>query len=338
MKVTLKDISDKVNVSVSTISRVLSNGTTSISPEIKEEIFRVSKEMGYLKTNGRKKSRNNEKKIGCILYNMKGKYQDPFFSEIIYGIERELLDQGLILNFTYDQKNSSNFDFIEEMDNENLGVITVGPVENELHMELSKKIPYVISVGGKPELTIDYVTVDFYKAAVVAVNHLIELGHKKIACISGSSPYLGWTETEDDRFIGYKSVLTEQKLPYKSEWIQDGYFTIEGGYSAMKSILKAEERPTAVFVASDQMAHGAYKAIQEEGLTIPKDISVVSFDDIEMSQYVNPPLSTIKVHKEEMGRIAVKLLLQRMEGSIRLPLTSYLPTELIVRDSCRRLV
>jgi len=338
MKVTLKDIADKVNVSVSTVSRVLNNGTTSISPEMREEILRISKEIGYDKQVARKKDRNNEKKIGCILYNMKSKYQDPFFSEVIYGIERELVDQGLILSFSYDQNDLLDFNFLEEFEKDCLGVISVGHIETKLLKELSSKVPYVLSVGGQAKLPIDYVTVDFFKAAETAVDHLIKLGHGKIACISASSSYQGLTEKEDERFLGYQSRMTVQKLPIKPEWIQDGHFTIEGGYSAMKSILKEKERPTAVFTLSDQMAHGAYRAIQEEGLTIPKDISVVSFDDIEMSQYVNPPLSTVRVHKEDMGRVAVKMLLQRMEGSIRLPLISYLPTELVVRESCGQII
>lgn len=338
MKVTLKDIADHVNVSVSTVSRVLNNGTTSISKETIDEINKVSKELGYLRLSDRKKEKISKKKIGCFLHNLKGKYQDPFYSEIIYGIERELLDQGFILNFTYDQSDLMNLDFSGRFEDETLGVIIVGPLEKNILKELSSQVPYVISVGGKPELTIDYVTVDFFKAAITAVDHLINLGHKRIACISASAPNDRLTEKEDDRFLGYECALIKQKLPIKSEWIQDGHFTIEGGYSAMKNILKSKEHPTAVFVVSDQMAHGAYRAIQEEGLAIPANISVVSFDDLEMSQYINPPLSSVRIHKEDMGRIAVKMLLQRMDEGIRLPLTSYLPTELVVRKSCGRLI
>lgn len=338
MKATLKDIADKVNVSISTVSRVLNNGSTSIPLETKEKIFQVSKDMGYQRTLDRKKDRNNEKKIGCILNNMRGKYQDPYFSEIIYGIERELLDQGLILNFTYDQKDLQNPEVMEDFNNTNLGIIAVGPLKKQLLEKISGQTPYVISVGGNPELPIDYVTVDFFNAAENAVQYLINLGHKKIACISGSSFDLEASEKEDQRYLGYESKIQANKLSLKPDWIQDGHFTIEGGYTAMKEILKAKERPTAVFVASDQMAHGAYRAIQEEGMGIPEELSIVSFDDIEISKYTNPPLSTIRVYKEDMGRIAVKMLLQRLDGGIRLPLKTYLPTELIVRESSGRLI
>lgn len=336
MKITLKDIADRVNVSVSTVSRVLNNGSTSISSEMRDDIFRVSRELGYQKSNDRKSSEKSEKKIGCILHKMKDKYQDPYFSEIIYGIERELLDQGQILNFTCEEKDLINSQLTEEFENDILGVIVVGPFEQTLLKKIAEQIPYVISVGGTPGQGIDYVTIDFEKAAETAVNYLIDLDHEDIACISASSDTIHLTEKEDDRFVGYKKAMTSHKLPLKSEWIEDGYFTIEGGYAAMKRILGAKERPSAVFIASDLMAHGAYRAIQEEGLSIPEDISVISFDDIEMSQYVNPPLTTIRVYKEDMGRLAVKTLLQRMEGSVRFPLITYLPTELVVRKSCEQ--
>src|SRR5690606_31370558 len=99
-------------------------------------------------------------------------------------------------------------------------------------------------------------------------------------------------------------------------------------------ILSLEHIPTALFIASDRMSYGAYKAIQEKGLTVPNDISIISFDDLEMSPFINPPLTTVRVHKEDLGRISVKFLSQRIKDEITLPLTTYLPTELIVRKSC----
>ncbi|SDN09792.1 LacI family transcriptional regulator [Fictibacillus solisalsi] len=337
MKVTLKDIAEEVNLSISTVSRVLNNHANSIPEEMREKIFKISKEMGYKKLNNRKNEKINEKKIGCVINNIKSKYQDPYFSEMIYGVERELIEQGYKMSFSYNDKDLVHLDLKEEYKDDTLGVIVVGALHEDLLKNLSNSVPYVISVGGKPGLDIDYVTVDFKEAAKRATDYLIGLGHEKIACISSSSSALNIPAEEDDRFIGFQEVLASHKLQLKKEWIQDGLFTIEGGYKAMKRILMDKELPTAVFTASDRMAHGAYKAIQEYGLSIPKDISIVSFDNIEMSKYVNPQLSTIHVHKEEMGRIAVKMLLQRMDDSIRFPLTTYLPTELIVRESCEPL-
>ncbi|NTZ19229.1 LacI family transcriptional regulator [Paenibacillus sp. JMULE4] len=264
---------------------------------------------------------------------MKDKYHDPYFSELIYGVERELLDQGYTLGFTYDAQDLNNMSVVDEIQANDYGIICIATTTELLEL-LSKKVQYIISVGGTPELDIDYVTVDFEKGARQSVDHLLRLGHKKIAYIGSSSFQNSVSLEKEQRFLGYKNALEEQGIALHKEWIADGQFTIGGGYEAMKQILMAKDRPTALFTASDQMALGAYRAIQEAGLTIPGDIAVTSFDDIEMSQFMHPPLTTVKVDKEELGRIAVKLFIQRIEGSLPLPMASYLPTRLIVRESC----
>lgn len=140
---------------------------------------------------------------------------------------------------------------------------------------------------------------------------------------------------QEERFLGFKEALQSHGIPLVSDWIHDAGFNIGKSYEITVHMLQAKERPTALFAASDKMAYGAYKAIQELGLSIPDDISVASFDDIEMSEFMSPGLTTVRVHKEEMGRIAVKMLLQRMEGNITLPMNSFLPTDLMIRGSCR---
>jgi LacI family transcriptional regulator len=340
MKVTLKDIAEQVNVSISTVSRVLNNAPSSIADETRLRIFQVAEELGYKRTKktGQTNRKISEKQIGCILCNMKDKYQDPYFSEIIYGIERELLDQGYMLSFTYDTQDLIQSDCFEELlQGENLGVICVGPMNADFLEEVSRKVPFLISAGGNPELDIDYVTVDFAKAAMKATRYLIRLGHRKIACIGGSSPLAGIPMTEEARFVGYMKALSIHGVPIISNLTKDGHFNEEDSYIAMKQILSGKVRPTALFTTSDRMAYGAYKAIREAGLSVPGDIAVVSFDDLKMSEFVDPPLTTIRVHKEELGRITVKMLLQRMDGNLPFPITSYLPTQLIVRKSCGQL-
>lgn len=335
MKVTLKDIANRAEVSISTVSRVLSNSPTSIHDDTRSRIIQVAEELGYHKMNKVLQKNENiaEKRIGIVLNKVEDKYRDPYFSEIIYGIERELIDQGCILDFTYDVQEIFQANLFPEVNKSNLGVICVGPLKQEFLRKITQQVPLVLSVGGTPELSIDYITVDFYNAAMKAVHYLINHGHTKIAYIGGSSR-LGMPMEQEERFLGYKKALDLNNIPIVPEWVQDGCFDLTRGYEAMNKILNTNKIPTALFTASDRMAHGAYKAIQEYGLSIPEDISIVSFDDIEMSEFVTPPLTTVRVHKEEMGRVAVKLLIQRMEGSISLPLTSYLPTELIVRNSC----
>jgi LacI family transcriptional regulator len=219
----------------------------------------------------------------------------------------------------------------------NLGLICIGSMFRSLMIELPSKIPYILSLGDTPrfpgELGIDHLTIDFIHSAYCAVNHLIEGGHRDIAYI-GANSSTGTNLKDEQRFLGFQSAMKQGNLTIRSEWIEDGKFHLSGGYEAMKRILSGKHKPTALFAASDRMALGAYKAIQEFGLIIPNDIAVVSFDNIQMSEFISPTLTTVHVPREELGRTAVKLLIQRMQGNITLPMTTYLPTSLIIRDSC----
>lgn len=342
MKITLKDIAEHANVSISSVSRALNNANSLalVNDQTRLRIIQVAKDLGYYKFKNKlqknEKFSENEKvpkRVGLVLYDVKAKYQDPYFSEIIYGIESELLDQECILDFTFEVQDIFNFNLFGDMNESDLGVICIGPLKHDFINELNKQVPFVISVGGIPKLEMDYVTVDFRHAAMQAVQYLVDLGHRNIAFIGGSSQ-VGMPIDQEERFYGYKEAMELNHLKIVPEWVQDGCFDLTKSYEAMKKILNTQSPPSAVFTASDKMAFGAYKAIGEYGLSIPHDISVVSFDNVEMSEFINPPLTTVQVHKEEMGRIAVKFLLQRMEGGIPLPLISYLPTKLIVRSSC----
>ncbi|WP_010275466.1 LacI family DNA-binding transcriptional regulator [Paenibacillus senegalensis] len=335
-KVTLKDIADRANVSISSVSRALNKAhpDAPVNDQTREHIIRVAKELGYRKINSSQKSNENisEIKVGLILNNVKAKYQDAYFSEIIFGIESELLNNGITLDFTFEVKEIFNSNLFADFPKENLGVICIGPLKSQFLNELAKQVPLVFSVSGLPQKKLDCVTVDFRDAAREAVQYLVDLGHRKIAFIGGGSP-VGASMEEEERTLGYKDALKANGISIVPEWFCDGKFSLAKSYEAMAEILRSPERPTALFAASDMMAHGAYKAIKEAGLRIPEDLSVVSFDDIEMSEFVSPALTTVRVPKEEMGRTAVKLLLQRMTGKLPLPMSCSLPTELMIRNS-----
>jgi len=336
MKVTLRDIADRANVSISSVSRALKHdaSTAPVHDQTRLRIIQAAKELGYHKVKLAVQKNETEKRIGLVMHLVKNKYNDPYFSEIMYGIESELIEQGCVLDFTFEVKDVSDLDLFSDMDLHGLGVLCVGPVKPALLRKVSKQVPFVFSVGGLLLPDLDCVTVDFRRAAKEAVQHLIRLGHREIAFIGGCS-LVAPTLEQEERFVGYREALASFGIPLTEAWIGNGGWDLTQSYEAMLKMLQADKRPTAVFVSSDKMAYGAYKAIQACELSIPEDISVMSFDDVEMSEFMSPGLSTVRVHKEEMGRIAVKLLIQRMEGNIRLRLNTVLPTELIVRGSCK---
>ncbi|MCS0543728.1 substrate-binding domain-containing protein, partial [Aeromonas veronii] len=169
---------------------------------------------------------------------------------------------------------------------DNTAIIVVGPLKDSYLQMIKEQVSIIISVGGNPSIPIDYVTLDFKKSAVNAVDYLLKLGHRDIAFI-GSNEHSGSILTEESRYKGYEQALKNAHIPIKEEWIKNGSFTVNGGYHAMKEILSKDNPPTALFIASDRMSYGAYRAIQEKGLTIPNDISIISFDDLEMSPFIN---------------------------------------------------
>ncbi|MFD0959996.1 LacI family DNA-binding transcriptional regulator [Paenibacillus chungangensis] len=340
MKVTLKDIADRANVSISSVSRALSKSQTTapIHDQTRSRIIQAARELGYRRWSNTDDDRQKtaKKRFALVMHLIKDKYQDPYFSEMMYGIESELQQHGYALDYTFEIQDIFTSDLFASLNKDNLGIICVGPLKSDFLYQLKKQVPSVFSVGGLLLPEIDCVTIDFKRAAHEIVQHLIQLGHRSISFIGGHSR-VGESLEQERRFLGFKEAMEANALPLVANWILDGGYCPTKSYEEMVKILQSEERPTAVFTASDKMAYGVYKAIQEAGLSIPEDLSVVSFDNIELAEYMNPGLTTVRVHKEAMGRIAVKLMLQRMEGILPLHLNILLPTELIYRDSSREL-
>nr|WP_143161630.1 substrate-binding domain-containing protein [Bittarella massiliensis (ex Durand et al. 2017)] len=183
--------------------------------------------------------------------------------------------------------------------------------------------------AGLRRADFDQVICDGYKAAIQVLEHLYRQGHRRIG-------YLGEVKNEV-RFDAYMDFMLERELPFSEEYIYESALTMENGYFGIKRMFASPRLPTAVFCANDISAIGAVKAIREFGLHIPRDISIISIDNIAMSQFTTPSLTTVDVPKNELGKVAVKLLLDRIEKGHTLPLKVELPCKLIVRESCRPL-
>jgi LacI family transcriptional regulator len=179
---------------------------------------------------------------------------------------------------------------------------------------------------------VDYVGVDNILGGFLAVEHLIRLGHQRIGVIGGSSE----SSVGLERLEGGKKALEAYGLEQKDEYLLDGDFLKESGYQGGKRFLKIEEPPTAIFATNDYMALGTYQAIAEEGVRIPEDIALVGFNDIEFTAMKGIELTTIGQKKFEMGAIAVKMLVERIEGGEGKLSTKevFLKPELIIRKTC----
>jgi len=332
MGYTLEQIAKLAGVSRSTVSRVI-NDHPNVRPEVRERVWQVIRQVGYQPhAAARSLVTNRTQIIGLIIPQaVTTIFTDPFFPLLIRGIADTCNAHRYHLMLSL---------FSSRTEQESLyrrvlrggyldGVIVASTMLDDplIPRLLEDQVPFV-SVGRYPDERVDYVDVDNVSGARMATEHLLRLGHRRIATVTGP---LGMMAGRD-RLEGYRQALESRGLPVDDNLIAEGDFTEEGGRTAMQRLLPHE--PTAVFVASDTMAVGAMKAIKEAGLNIPADVAVVSFDDLPIASIVEPPLTTVRQPIERLGATAVDILITIIEHEGGSRQKVILPTELVVRASC----
>ena len=299
----------------------------------------VSDEEGLQKahtlSSGKRMSRR--KNIACILRRLHPTSQSPILSPYYVGIfstmQKEALKMGCVLSFNFVTSIKDERDIARwAMENNVDGIIVIGGLDKTTVMSLyDKKFPLVLVDNEMSKPAIDSVIPDNRLGGYLAVKHLTDLGHKRIAMIRAP---LQEQPASIGRLEGYKEALQEAGIKYDDSLVIEGYYLVEEGYKAMEKILKKNPLPTAVFAINDEAAMGAMKAIREKtSLSIPKDISIVGFDNIEWAALSTPPLTTVNVPKEEMGAIALKKLVDRIEGRVGIATKEVIPVDLIIRGS-----
>lgn len=341
---TLKDIAKQVGVSVSTISRVINNDTSRhINPETKKKIWEVVEEIGYKPNESARNLVQNKREeakpsmlVGCIVMKPQFRGQHPYFSPILSGVSEQLQDLGYTLAYIHSIDELQNEQQLHKAVRETQldGIILIGAVDAEFVAYIKKHIPAVIGIDLEEDVqSVTLVDYDRIAAVKSAVDHLIEQGHRNIGFIGGDTASSG--APEEKRYTGFKYAMHCAGLEVNPNWVIDTDWKVECSYSGMLELLEsqASERPTAMFAASDTLAIAAMRAVTEKGLRIPEDISFIGVDNIELSEYTNPPLSTIAVPKYEIGTTTARLLVQYMNGTLNMPMRVQLPYQLIIRQS-----
>nr|WP_276540445.1 substrate-binding domain-containing protein [Salipaludibacillus agaradhaerens] len=336
--VTIKDIAKHADVSIATVSRVLNNDKNlSVAQETRERIMSIASELNYTPVRQRQQKKNkktpvNEVEIGIVMWcSEEYEWEDTYFLSIRRGIENECNKRGISVNKIVHLGNASNMQ-IGNID----GLIVVGETDEETEVKMREKInKNMVFVNDSPDSEIfDSVVLDYEQATQKALAHLLALGHTEIGFIggNGNKNATDKKQKEDPRKIYYQKILKEKNL-FNPDYIYEvcDYF-MSNGYEAMKKALKHQKLPTAFFIASDAMAIGAIRALHEVDIQVPGDISLVSFNDIDMAGFVQPSLTTIKIYTEEMGKMAVKLLLDRLAGR-EVPMKVVVPSKLVIRES-----
>lgn len=332
---TIKDIAKSAGVSIATVSRVLNlDETLTVSEETRKKVMEIAEELNYVTVKERKNKIKNYT-IGIVYwYSELQELNDPYFLSIRMAIEKKCSEEKIKFKpIDFQKIISEGTKEYKELD----GILAIGVFEEKEIKIMENLSDNIVFVDSSPdEWKYDSIVVDFKYGVKKTLDYLISLGHTKIGYIGGES--IPHNSNESTRKVNYREKTFKEYMlalnGYKEEWVAKGKFLPEDGYSLMKNMLKNKELPTAFLIASDPMAIGAYKAISEAGLSIPKDISIVGFDDICTAKFLTPSLTTVKVFTDYMGNVAVETLVERMKSDREMSKKIVLPVKLIIRESC----
>ncbi len=330
---TIRDVAERAGVSISTVSHVI-NATRHVNAATRARVQAAMIALDYQPNRLARSLRNRRTHtLGVLLPNS----ANPFFAQILLGIEAACFDQGynVILGNANElaERELAYLDVLLSKQVDGILLVSTGAYEEALHFLAARHAPVVMvdrSPGEAYAATIDTVFTDNQGGGVLATRHLLGLAHRRIACIGGPSQLT----SSAGRVVGYRQAMAEAGLAVDEALILSGDFQHEGGYQAARTLLALPEPPTAIFVCNDLMAVGALCAIHEAGLRVPADVSVVGFDNIALAQYSVPRLTTISQPTAAIGQAAVRLLLERLQDRDAPARHERLPVALIERDSC----
>ncbi|WP_163539984.1 LacI family DNA-binding transcriptional regulator [Gracilibacillus sp. YIM 98692] len=334
---TIKDIAAQSKVSPATVSRVLNHDETlSVSEETRQRVMEAAQRLNY-QTKRVKKKKNKKEinyKVGIFLcQTIEEELSDPYYLSIRQGVESECDRLGIETTEIYRIQNFQMSKLNVDLD----GLIVIGKLNKEVVESLHQKISHFTYIDYSPDpKKYDSVVIDFQQSTNRALDHLLDLGYQQIGFIGAQhGEHTKGNEMryfEDERHTVFKEKLTELGK-YIEDQVFIGEFTMTDGYRLMKESITQGNVPEAFFIASDPMAVGALRALQEEGIRVPDDVAIVSFDNVEMAKFASCPLTTVHVRTKYMGNIGVKLLVERLQGR-EIPLKVTVPTDFVVRESC----
>ena len=335
MALTLEEVGKLAGVSRSTVSRVV-NGQPSVRDEVRERVWQVIRETGYQPhAAARSLVTRRTRIIGVIIPQaVMTLFVDPFFPLLLCGITETCNDHGYYLMLSlFNGPGTEEELYRRQVHSGHLdgAIVASTPMDDPLIPALMDDDVPCILIGRHSDRRARYVDVDNVSGSRMAVEHLIRLGHRRVATITGPLSMA----SGEDRLTGYRQALEAHRIPVQEALIVEGDFTEASGAMGMQRLLS--DSPTAVFAASDTMAIGAVKALREAGLRVPEDVALVGFDDIPVAAALEPALTTVRQPIERLGSMAADLLVNLLENP---PATQppahrmILPAKLIVRDSC----
>lgn len=334
----IKEVARKAGVSISTVSNVM-NDTKPVSPELKARVLEAIEELQYeVNPVGRGLKSNKTNQVGVIVPS----FNQVYFPAVLQGIHEAGVKYGytiLVFETNGDvELEKQHVRFLQHSWSDGIILASYANGENISDRKYirslldsgnrKKNIP-VVSLENVLDPGIDAVVIDNRKAAAIAVNHLVSLGHKSIAHIAAPLRFQIGTL----RLEGYRETMKKAGLAVEEELIEEGDYSPVSGYDVMKKILKKGKKLTAVFAANDQMGIGAIRALLDEGYRVPEDVAVIGIDNNFPSTLITPSLSSVNLPKYDLGFQAMHLLNERMKVPKRPRIVITLESELVVRKS-----
>lgn len=330
--VTIKDVAEIAGVSIATVSRTLAE-PEKVSEKTRAKVMAAVKKSGYVTNTLARNFRRRRSNTVVVLV---PDIANPFFANIIQGIEHIAHQQQYRILLGDTQQNPERerayADLVSQRQAD--AVICLGRNIPFAYHKSRKNLdpawpPFAMACEYHGEIPVPTVCIDNEKAAEEAVQHLLDLGHSRVAFINGpqDSPLC------EDRLLGYKRAMRNAGATVNDRWLQTGDFTLASGYTCMQALLAQRERPTALFCSNDEMAIGAMQACRDAGLHLPADMSIIGFDDIAFSAYTHPKLSSVYQPRNQIGEQVMLLILSMLRDNKVEQSRTVLPHKLVLRDS-----
>lgn len=329
---TLKEVAKYAKVSITTVSRVM-NEADKVNPETRERVQRAMRKLNYQPSRVAQRlrtSKGQSKLLGLIIPDI----QNQFYSSIVRGVEDVAYgkDYALILCNSDENPSKERF-YLDVLQSESVDGVILPPIHQYSKVVeglVESGVPIVCVDRKLVRESVDTVVINNEKGGYLAVSHLIELGHQRIAILSSSSQFSSFEERQK----GYEGALLESGIEIDPELIREcDPRSTENAFQFTRELLDLANPPTAIFATNNLMTLGSLEAIHDKNLSIPDDVSIVGFDDMPWARAISPPLTLIKQPGYEMGRRAAELMFQRLEDPKREPVQITMEPSLIVRKS-----
>ena len=327
---TIVDVARRAGVSTSTVSHVV-NGTRFVSEAARARVEAAIQTLGY-RPNGLARSlrRGQSHTLGLVLPDS----ANPYFAEIGRELETSAFEAGfsvVLCNSENDREKERLYvNVLVRNQVDGILLVATGDQSDSIPSLLDGKLPLVMLDREAAKPGLDSVMADNFEGGRLATRHLAALGHRRIGCVAGPPQ----VSTGAKRLAGYRRALQEAGLRIEGELIRSGDFHPESGWAAAWKLLPVPQPPTAIFACNDLKAMWILRAAHELGRNVPRTLAVVGYDDIELSRYTVPSLTTVAQPKREMAREALRLMTRRLAGGQAGPRQRYLPVNLVVRQTC----